>query len=153
MDIETKIELIKKPPTEEVISDKELRELFETKDHPVAYNGFEPSGPMHLGTGLISAFKIKDFVEAGVHYKILLADWHAYLNKKMGGDMVKIKKVAEYFKAGWEALGVKNVEYIHAEDLISKKEYWEMVMKISTKTTLKRIQRHRSIVDTMLWQA
>ncbi|NHI90886.1 MAG: tyrosine--tRNA ligase [Candidatus Lokiarchaeota archaeon] len=141
MDIETKIELIKRPPTEEVINDDDLRQLFETKDHPIAYNGFEPSGPMHLGTGLISAFKIKDFIEAGVHYKVLLADWHAYLNKKMGGDMAKIKKVAEYFKAGWEALGVKNVEYIYAEELISRKEYWEMVMNISTKTTLKRFQR------------
>ena len=141
MDIENKIELVRRPPTEEVINEQDLRELFETKDHPVAYNGFEPSGPMHLGTGLICAYKVMDFTEAGIHFKMLLADWHAYLNKKMGGDMRKIKKVGEYFKGGWEALGVKNVEYVNAEDLISKKEYWEMVMNISTKTTLKRIQR------------
>lgn len=141
MDIERKIELIKRPPTEEIINIKELRELFETKEHPIAYNGFEPSGPMHLGTGLISAYKMKDFIEAGVHYKVLLADWHAFLNKKMGGDMQKIKKVGEYFKAGWSALGVNDIEYIYAEDLASRKSYWETVMKISTKTSLNRIQR------------
>ncbi|MHA1268395.1 MAG: tyrosine--tRNA ligase [Candidatus Helarchaeota archaeon] len=141
MDIEEKIELVMRPPTEEVINLKDLRELFETKDHPIAYNGFEPSGPMHLGTGLISAFKIKDLIEAGIHYKVLLADWHAFLNRKMGGNIENIRKVAEYFKAGWSALGVKNVEYVYAKDLISNTSYWETVMKISTKTTLKRIQR------------
>ncbi|MBD3226551.1 MAG: tyrosine--tRNA ligase [Candidatus Lokiarchaeota archaeon] len=141
MDIERKIELIKRPPTEEIISVEDLRELFENKEHPIAYNGFEPSGPMHLGTGLISAYKMKDFIEAGIHYKVLLADWHAFLNKKMGGSMEKIKKVAEYFKAGWAALGVKNIDYIYAEELTSRKSYWETVMKISTKTTLNRIKR------------
>ncbi|MHA1230432.1 MAG: tyrosine--tRNA ligase [Candidatus Helarchaeota archaeon] len=141
MDIETKIELIKRPPTEEIINMKELRELLETKEHPIAYNGFEPSGLMHLGTGLISAFKMMDLTQAGVHFKVLLADWHAFLNRKMGGDIEKIKKVAEFFKVGWETLGVKNVEYIYASELIERSSYWEKVMRIATKTTLKRIQR------------
>ena len=44
MDIETKLELIRKPPTEEIITEDALRQLLETKEHPIAYNGFEPSG-------------------------------------------------------------------------------------------------------------
>ena len=44
MDIETKLELIRKPPTEEIITEDDLRQLLETKEHPIAYNGFEPSG-------------------------------------------------------------------------------------------------------------
>lgn len=44
MDIETKLELIKRPPTEEIITEEDLRQLLETKEHPIAYNGFEPSG-------------------------------------------------------------------------------------------------------------
>ena len=44
MDIETKLELIKKPPTEEIITEEDLRQLLQTKEHPIAYNGFEPSG-------------------------------------------------------------------------------------------------------------
>ncbi len=141
MDIEEKIELIAKPPTEEIITRKDLRTLLETKDHPVAYNGFEPSGKMHLGTGLFSALKMMDFIKAGVKFKVLLADWHAYLNNKLGADMKKIKQVAEYFQKGWEVLGVKEVEYIYASDLIENPKYWETVMKISTKTNFNRVRR------------
>ncbi|MEM7821244.1 MAG: hypothetical protein QXX38_00275 [Candidatus Aenigmatarchaeota archaeon] len=44
MDIETKIDLIKLPPTEEIITEEGLRELLQTNPCPVAYDGFEPSG-------------------------------------------------------------------------------------------------------------
>ncbi len=44
MDIEKKIELITRPPTEEVITKEELKQLLETNNHPIAYNGWEPSG-------------------------------------------------------------------------------------------------------------
>ncbi len=141
MDIETKIELIAKPPTEEIVTMDDLRHLLETKDHPIAYNGFEPSGMMHLGTGLISGLKMIDLVQAGVRYKVLLADWHAFLNKKLEGDMDKIKKAAEYFIKGWEALGIKGVEFIYASDLIEKTEYWETLLRISTQTTFNRVRR------------
>ncbi|MHA1425688.1 MAG: tyrosine--tRNA ligase [Candidatus Helarchaeota archaeon] len=141
MDLETKIELITKPPTEEIITEEDLRQLLETKDHPIAYNGFEPSGMMHLGTGLISGLKMIDLMKAGVRYKVLLADWHAFLNKKLNGDMKKIKQAAEYFMKGWEALGVKGVEYIYASDLIQDSEYWETLMALSTRTTFNRVRR------------
>jgi tyrosyl-tRNA synthetase len=42
MDIETKIDLVKQVG-EEIITEEELREIFQTKDHPIAYDGFEPS--------------------------------------------------------------------------------------------------------------
>jgi tyrosyl-tRNA synthetase len=44
LDLEKKLELIKKPPTEEIITEKELIELLQTNPNPVAYDGFEPSG-------------------------------------------------------------------------------------------------------------
>ena len=44
MDIERKIELICRPPTEEVVTIEDLRHLLETEEHPIAYNGWEPSG-------------------------------------------------------------------------------------------------------------
>lgn len=44
MDLEAKLELIRKPPTEEIITEEDLKHLLETKEHPIAYNGFEPSG-------------------------------------------------------------------------------------------------------------
>jgi len=141
MDIEEKIELITRPPTEEVITLPDLRQLLETNDHPIAYNGFEPSGMMHLGTALISGSKMMDLTKAGIHYKVLLADWHAFLNRKLEGDLVKIKQAAEYFTKGWAALGVKDVEYIYASKLIENSTYWETLMKISTKVTFNRLLR------------
>ena len=62
MDIETKIDLIRRAPTEEILTMKDLRHLLETEEHPIAYNGWEPSGLVHLGTGIICAYKMKDFV-------------------------------------------------------------------------------------------
>lgn len=141
MDLEEKIELITRPPTEEVITLPDLRQLLETNDHPIAYNGFEPSGMMHLGTALISGLKMMDLVKAGVHYKVLLADWHAFLNGKLEGDLEKIKKAAEYFTKGWAALGVKDIEYIYASKLVEQSNYWETLLKISTKVTFNRILR------------
>jgi len=43
MDIEEKLRILK-GVGEEIITEQELRTLLETKTHPVAYDGFEPSG-------------------------------------------------------------------------------------------------------------
>jgi tyrosyl-tRNA synthetase len=43
MDIERRLQLIKSVG-QEIITEEELRQLLETKQHPVAYDGFEPSG-------------------------------------------------------------------------------------------------------------
>lgn len=43
MEIEKRIALIERVG-EEIITREELKELLQTKDHPVAYDGFEPSG-------------------------------------------------------------------------------------------------------------
>lgn len=44
--------------------------------------GFEISGLVHLGTGLMSMGKIADFLKAGVKCRIFLADFHSFLNNK-----------------------------------------------------------------------
>lgn len=44
MDLEKRIELITRAPTEEVITMEDLKKLLETKDIITAYDGFEPSG-------------------------------------------------------------------------------------------------------------
>ncbi|PSN83492.1 tyrosine--tRNA ligase [Candidatus Marsarchaeota G1 archaeon OSP_D] len=143
MDLEERVQLICKRPVEEVLTIEELKMLLQTKSTPVAYNGFEPSGPMHLGTGLLPALKIKDFTQAGVKYKILLATWHAKLNNKFGGDLDKIRRVAKHFIEGWRALGIDEsmVEFVMADDLISQKDYWELLLKISERVTLSNVIR------------
>ncbi|RLE63103.1 MAG: tyrosine--tRNA ligase [Thermoprotei archaeon] len=143
MDIEERLRLITREPVEELITYEELRQLLETNPHPVAYNGFEPSGPVHLGTGLICAYKMKDLVAAGVRVKILLATYHAWINNKLGGDMELIKLAADHFKHSWIALGVPEdkVEFIYAHEIYDDLDYWTLVLKIAKEVTITRAKR------------
>ena len=50
MDVTTKLDLVMKSPTEEVITQEELKKLFETNDKPRHYIGYEISGILHLGS-------------------------------------------------------------------------------------------------------
>ncbi len=143
MDIETKIELVCRPPTEEVITPEGLRHLLETEEHPIAYDGWEPSGLVHLGTGVICAYKIKDFVEAGIRYKAYLSTWHAWLNNKLGGDLNLIRKSADLFRHSWIALGVPpdKVEFIYSDELYDDLDYWATVVRVSKNLTIARVRR------------
>jgi len=143
LDIEEKIELVVREPTVEVLTVEELRNLFETKSTPIAYNGFEPSGLVHLGTGLICAYKMKDLIAAGVKVKILLATYHAWINNKLGGDMNLIRLAAEHFRHAWTSLGVPpdRVEYVHADRLYQDLDYWTKVLLISKEITIARARR------------
>ena len=38
---------------EEVITPEELAKLFTAKEHPIVYDGFEPSGRMHIAQGVL----------------------------------------------------------------------------------------------------
>ena len=66
MDVEEKISLVQRPPTEEVVTVNELRALFETKSSPRHYIGLEISGKLHLGSLILTGFKINDFIKAGI---------------------------------------------------------------------------------------
>ncbi|MDR1992709.1 MAG: tyrosine--tRNA ligase [Nitrososphaerota archaeon] len=143
MDIEKKIELICRPPAEELITVEDLRVLLETEEHPVAYNGWEPSGLAHLGTGVICAYKMKDFAEAGIQFKAFLATWHAWLNNKLGGDLELIRSAADLFRHSWLALGVPGdkVEFIYSDELYRDLDYWAKMLVISKNLTLARTTR------------
>jgi len=143
LDIETKIDLICRPPTEEVLTMEGLRQLLETEEHPIAYNGWEPSGLVHLGTGVICAYKMKDFVEAGIQFKAYLSTWHAWLNNKLGGNLELIRKAADLFKHSWIALGVPEdkVEFIYSDELYNNLSYWKKTIMIAKNLTIARTRR------------
>jgi tyrosyl-tRNA synthetase len=143
LDMEKKIELICKPPTEEVLTPDDLRQLLETEEHPVAYNGWEPSGLVHLGTGVICAYKMKDFAEAGLRFKAFLATWHGWLNNKLGGDLTLIRKAADLFRHSWIALGVPadKVEFIYSDKLYDDIDYWAKTVIIAKNLTVARTRR------------
>jgi len=145
MDIETKIQLIKSVG-EEIITEQELRELLETKQHPIAYDGFEPSGLAHTAFGVFRPLLLQDLLKAGIHFKLFIADWHAWVNNKMGGDLEKIQRVGEYFIEVWKAAGVRNVEYVWSSDLAGNLEYWKKVVLIAKNTTVQRATRALTIM-------
>jgi tyrosyl-tRNA synthetase len=137
---------------EEVITPEELRELLETVEHPRGYVGFECSGLMHAGTGLIVGRKMLDWVEAGFEFIIFLADWHSWINNKLGGVMENIRVGGEYFKDCFTALGLPEgrVKYVWASDIVDCSEYWEKVVRILKSSSLKRIQRTLPIMGRSL---
>lgn len=140
MSIEERFELVTRN-TAEVITREELRSMLETTAKPRAYWGFELSGLVHVGMGLICGGKIKDMVEAGFEFIVFLADWHSWINDKLGGKMENIRVAGEYFKHCFKALGIENVEYRWASDLVSDSEYWRKVIQIAKKASLRRVRR------------
>lgn len=145
MDVESKVELATRNALE-VVTMEELRTLFETKDRPTAYIGYEPSGFVHTGQ-LITAKKIADLQEAGVDVTIFLADWHAFINDKLGGKLENIRACGEYLKECFLAAGVKDsVRFVWASDLVGRASYWEKFLRISKVSSLMRIKRAMTIM-------
>lgn len=128
---------------EEIITGEELKKLVSEKKQPIAYDGFEPSGKMHIAQAILRAININKMTKAGCKFKMFVADWHAWANNKMGGDLEKIKTVGKYFIEVWKACGMhlENVEFIWASDLVKDDNYWKLVMQVARNTTLKRIIR------------
>ncbi len=131
----------------EIITVDELKRLLEEKERPRAYIGYEPSGLFHIGW-LIWAMKVRDLVEAGFDMIILEATWHAWINDKLGGNMELIKKDALYVRHVLKALGidVSKINFIDAEDMVSDKRYWEILLRVAKNTTLARMKRALTIM-------
>ena len=127
----------------EVITPQELESKLE--GNPKGYVGIEPSGRVHLGTGLIIGNKVRDLMDAGTDMTVYLADWHAYINDKFSGDVEKIRLAGEYLKGVFTALDIRP-NYLWADELVSKKEYWEKVIQIAKRTSLKRVKRAMTIM-------
>ena len=142
MDVKQRLELISRN-TEEVITEEELKLLLDATTSPKAYWGFEPSGGMHIGTGLVCGGKIKDMIDAGCEFTIFLADWHAWINNKLNGDLQNIRVCGEYFKRCFTGLGIppEKVTYRWASEHASDIDYWEKVIRIAKSNTTNRIRR------------
>ena len=128
---------------EEILNEDELLALLGTKKTIIAYDGFEPSGKPHIAQGIIRAININKMTKAGIKFKMLVADWHAWANNKMGGDLDKIQNTGKYLIEVWKASGLdtKNVEFVWASELLNSREYWKTVMQVARHSTLNRILR------------
>lgn len=137
MDINQKIQKIEEG-TLEVINSEELEEILE-KEEPIAYTGYEPSGKIHLGHA-VTVQKLKTLQNLGFKIKILLADYHAFLNGK--GSLEEIKEIAEYNMKCFKALGLDDTtEFILGSSFQLDSDYADKVYQLATMTTLKRAKR------------
>jgi tyrosyl-tRNA synthetase len=123
--------------TVEIITDDELKALLE-KDTKRVYAGYEPSGEIHLGH-LVTINKLMDLEEAGFEVVVLLADLHAFLNRK--GTMEEVRQLADYNRRCFEGLGLRNAEYILGSSLQLDPDYQLMMLRLSQQITLNRAKR------------
>ena len=123
--------------TVEVVTDDDLRALLARPTRRV-YAGYEPSGEIHLGH-LVTINKLVDLQAAGFEVTVLLADLHAFLNRK--GTMERVKELADYNKRCFEGLGLKNVTYVLGSDLQLSPDYQLLVLQLSQQITLNRATR------------
>ncbi len=132
--------------TDEVVTKEELAEVVQ-KERPKAYIGFEPSGTVHLGWKICTN-KIKDFVAAGFDFTVLLADWHAYINDKLSGDIEAIKLCGRYMEDCFAAMGVdtEKIKFVYASDYVGDPKYWEMVLKTAKAVSVARVKRAMDIM-------
>lgn len=147
MDINAKIRLVEEVG-QEIITAEELADLFKKKKQPIAYDGFEPSGNIHIAQAILRSINVNKMIKAGCKFKVLIADWHAWANNKLGGDLEKIKLVGKYYIEVWKASGMDldNVEFVWASDLVKDDNYWKLVMEIARNSTLQRIVRCSQIM-------
>ncbi len=128
----------------ECVTEDELDKLLSSKDSPKAYVGFEPSGLLHAGS-LVPMLKCRELVEAGFEVTILLADWHGYINDKLGGSWDNLRAGVEYQRQMFSVF-CPGVKFRTASDLVSQEGYWEMVLRVSKASSLKRMRRALSIM-------
>jgi tyrosyl-tRNA synthetase len=153
IDVQQRMALIKRN-VEEILTEADLERLLATGEPIQHYIGFEISGKMHLGSGLMSMLKVRDFMDAGITCMVFLADWHTWINDKLGGDRDVIRRVAvNYFKEGFKAslkcLGrdPERLQFVLGSDLYAEcADYWPTVIDVSKNTTLGRMQRSITIL-------
>lgn len=138
---------------DEIIGQDRLIEFLSSGQTVRHYIGFETSGVLHLGHGIMVMRVIKELQELGVECNMLMADWHAWINDKLGGDLEFMQSTAiplfrELFHAAALVVGVDfdKLTFINASDKVDNSDYWATVIDVARNTTLARIQRSIDIM-------
>jgi tyrosyl-tRNA synthetase len=130
---------------EECITEDDLRTLLKQKPAFNLYDGFEPSGRMHIAQGVFKAMNVNKCTKAGGTFYFWVADWFALMNDKMGGDLDKIKVVGKYLIEVWKASGMDmdGVVFRWASDDITNEAatYWPKMLDIARRFNITRIKK------------
>lgn len=139
----------------EIITAEEFEARINSGEPLTHYIGFEISGYVHIGQGIMSALVIKDLQDLGVKCTVWLADWHTAINHKLDGTAETAATIGQgYFteamKACLLAVGAdpEKVEFRLASEWYGKNfaKYWETIVKVAKGTTLSRMLRSISIM-------
>ncbi len=140
---------IRDAATEAVTSDElaKLAARASAGEKPRAYIGFEPSGTAHVGW-MVCTDMVRRLIDAGFEVSILLADWHAQINDKLGGDLAAIQRCGKYMEECFEALGVPRakVTYRYANEFARDPAYWALVVQVLKHTSIARMRRAMTIL-------
>ena len=117
------------------------------------YVGFEPSGKAHIGWKVLS-LQLKRMLEAKANVLVFLADWHAWVNDKFGGQMEDIQKTAVYMEETFRALldypeegeGPGQLRFVWASTLMDSGDYWARVLRCSKGATLPMVRKTFTIM-------
>ena len=137
--------------------DKEIKYLIDNANNSGElirhYIGFEISGQIHIGTGLMTALKIKALQSAGIKCSIYLANYHTWLNKKLDGKMetiIAVKK--QYFEPVFmktcqiAGCDIDLIDFVGAEKLYYSKlgnnyQFLDYMLKVAQNLTLARVSK------------
>jgi tyrosyl-tRNA synthetase len=144
MNVTEKFDLIKRN-TQEIVSESELINLLKEKENPGAYIGLATTGRVHIGY-FIPMMKVKDFLNAGFKFKILLADLHAHLDdRKTPFELLELR--VEYYKKIITVLlesinaNTNNLEFIKGSDFELEKKYTLDMYRMAASNTLEKCRK------------
>jgi tyrosyl-tRNA synthetase len=107
---------------------------------------------MHITQGILMALNVNKMIKAGCKVKILMADWFAWLDWKIGhivqatgGDPSRMQSVGLYNAETWRAAGMDldGVELVWLSELMRRNagEYWPLAMDIARRSDVGAIKR------------
>ena len=117
------------------------------------YVGFEPSGKAHIGWKVIANL-LRRLLDAETNVLVFLADWHAWINDKFGGNMEAIQLTADYMEDVFRALldqpdegdGPGQLRFLRASELMENPDYWARMLRCAKNQSLNRVRRTFSIM-------
>ena len=117
------------------------------------YVGFEPSGKAHIGWKVLS-LQLRRMLDADTNVLVFLADWHAWVNDKFGGDMDANQTTARYMEETFRALlgnppegpGTGQLQFKWASEVMESSEYGARVLRCSKGATLAMVRKTFTIM-------
>lgn len=134
----------------EIVTKEDLNELLRKGPSFNFYYGTAPTGPVHIGY-MVPLGKVADLIKSGGDAKILIADYHAYLDdRKSPWEEISIR--SDYYQKCIELILGEfkdKVEFVRGSSFQTSPEYVSDLFRISGETTATRAQRAASEVCRM----